>query len=323
MPPCALLLLTLAGAGVSATRVPIFVTTADGNEGFAMVMGLLPYADVHVVAGVSDANSTAAQELMKAGAEVRVVTQSPSPEVFRGCAWAFILAPLTADRLQVGQNLINAAAAAGVVYAALLSVIGDPTTAPLSLDAYFQLESHLASVWRSDRSVTLRTYFYQQNLLLWSRDVQETGRFRLPLSSTCFAPLYNADVASVVAELIRPARVAQGLPKLVNLTGPRVLSGEALAEAASRATGQRLSFEEVNRTEASHILENAAGLDASEAALLLDLIDLQTEAADCALWPSSWVEAITGHPATDVSQFFERNAGSFAVPATELQILKV
>ena len=47
----------------------------------------------------------------------------------------------------------------------------------------------------------LRTFFYQQNLLLWARDAVATDELRLPLLATvgCFAPLFEADVVRVDA----------------------------------------------------------------------------------------------------------------------------
>ena len=54
------------------------------------------------------------------------------PSVFRGVDWVLVLAPLTSDRLEKGRALLNAARAAGVPWAMLLSVVGAERAESLS-----------------------------------------------------------------------------------------------------------------------------------------------------------------------------------------------
>eukprot|EP00927_Polykrikos_kofoidii_P061415 TRINITY_DN56252_c0_g1_i1.p1 TRINITY_DN56252_c0_g1~~TRINITY_DN56252_c0_g1_i1.p1 ORF type:complete len:378 (+),score=25.34 TRINITY_DN56252_c0_g1_i1:78-1136(+) len=305
---------------VSEISSAIFVTTADGPEGSALVTALLLQRGVSgfaskpaVIAGVADLKSAGARKLRALGAELRLVTSPPRAETFEGVPWVFVLAPLTADRFERGRDLIRAAHAGGVRNAVLLSVIGAGPSAPASLGAYYGLECELAQTWPSRSFAVLRTYFYQQNLLLWAADVVSIGAFRLPLASGCFAPLYEADVAAAVTALMQKRAPLVG--QVFNLTGPRVLSGNMIAQVASRAVGRPgLVFEQVNRTVGAGIIEAAGGLDASEAALVLDLLMMQTSPAECAALPSADMWELIRRDATDVSSFFAEHAADFRGP---------
>mmetsp|Transcript_82017 Transcript_82017/g.253461 ORF Transcript_82017/g.253461 Transcript_82017/m.253461 type:complete len:336 (-) Transcript_82017:68-1075(-) len=311
------------GLGCAGQAPAIFVTTADGPEGSAMAAALLASPrKTRVIAGVSALGSPAARKLADAGAELRVVARSPSPEVFAGASWVFVLAPLTADRLERGRELIDAARRGGVKSAALLSVIGAGPDAPSSLGAYYSLELHMQSVWPADSYVVLRTFFYQQNLLLWASDARRTGQLRLPLELGCFAPLYEADVADALAEIMAREQPPGG--RVLNLTGPQEFSGPALAEAASEAIGPPgLTFESINRTTAAKILEGAGGLDPSEASLVLDLLLWQTSPRFCPRWPSPDFHLVTGRQPTSASAFFEQNAAAFHRPPADAGKLRI
>lgn len=265
---------------------------------------------LRVIAGVSASDSPAARKLAAAGAELRVMGSSPSSEAFAGAAWVFVLAPLTSDRLERGRALIDAAHKGGVRNAALLSVIGAGPDAPSSLGAYYSLELYLASLWPKSSFAILRTFFYQQNLLLWAPDARSTGALRLPLESNCFAPLYEADVAEALAVLMASGASPGG--RVLELTGPRAVGGGELAEVASGAIGSPgLAFERTNRSAAARTLEAAGGLDPSEAALVLDLLLWQTSPRFCARWPSPDFQAVVGRPPTDILAFFEQNSAAF------------
>ena len=184
---------------------------------------------------------------------------------------------------------IAAARSANVTSALLLSVAGaDLPGAPSSLGAYRALEIELAQTWPSDHYIVLRTLFYQQNLELWAPDVRAHDTLRLPLSGRKLAPLYQSDVAAVTVHL---ASVATLPPRMrrrtLCLTGPRLLTGPQLAAAATSALGARISYEDVKRAEAEALLVATRALDASEATLLLDLLDWQSRAIES---PSSDVQ---------------------------------
>jgi len=215
-------------AGWTQTIQPqtVFVTSADGPEGTAMVLRLLQHSasssageKLRVVAGVQSIDSPESHALLDAGAVVRevafpIANASSFSDESGVVGWVFVLAPLTSNRREVAVSLIDAAHEAGVEHAILLSVAGTGPSAPASMQDYHAQEEHLSAVWPASKHVTLRTFFYQQNLLLWSNDVQSTGgKLRLPYIKTddsredddCFSPLYEDDVADVVAAFVSGA----------------------------------------------------------------------------------------------------------------------
>ena len=211
------LVLALAGSGegggeAAGTALPVVaVTSADGAEGHALTLALLERRGVgaagSVIAIVASKSSAASQQLAGAGALLRQQPSAgpPPPALFAGAAWTFFLAPLTPDRLARTTALIESAVSAAVPNALLLSVVdGHPSHGPdntTAIGSYFALEAELKARWRGGQFTVLRTFFYQQNLLLWARDAVATDELRLPLSATagCFAPLFEADVVRVDA----------------------------------------------------------------------------------------------------------------------------
>lgn len=308
------------------------VTSADGAEGFAIINALLLDPGIEppsllasqIVALVTDPSSTEARSLHRAGCTIRLET---SPSAFVNTRWALILPPLTDDRLEVATAAIKAAAAAHVETAFLLSVIGaDGADPPPSLNDYGKLERLLSTAFpggsAGGTAVVLQTFFYSSNLLLWAADVKNTSSFRLPLSSTsCLAPLYEADVASTVAALIshsqpQPGALSSRYPlasRTLKLTGPRWHRGATIADAASAAVGVPFAFVPADRRISESILQRSA-LTPSEVALLLDLIDLQQLPGQpaCEGAPGSAdFAALTGRNATSVLRFFQENAQAF------------
>lgn len=192
-------------------------------------------------------------------AQVRAM-EPLSPDVFDGVDWAFILAPLSRDRLKRGTMMIDAAVAAGVSQAILLSVIGAGTCGERNaskLWQYWALEQTVHERF-GPGGVVLRTYFYQQNLAFWAEDAVATGgSLRLPLRNhTGFCPLHQKDVAAVAAEIaknhnVRPDHAGQTF----NLTGPESLNGRELAMVASDAIGRPMEYRDVGRREAMAILD--------------------------------------------------------------------
>lgn len=322
-PCCVLLLLLAIVAGIPpahAGKQTLFVTSADGSEGYRLSHWLLLHnsSAVNLIAGVDNPSCNRSQELRRRGAKLFV--GRPTPDVFRNMAvdWILLLPPLTDDRLQVTIALIDASA--GVANALLLSLIdADDPNGPASFTSYLQMERHLFNHSRTGApglTAVLRTYFYQQNLELWSSSVRSTGGvFELPFH-TCFAPLYEMDVAAVVAALmVKPkaeltATFGSDSHLMLNLTGPRVMTANELAQAASLAISGRYTSKQVSKDAAAGIV-GAAGLSASEATLVVDLLEHQTTDKRCRLGPSTDVQQVTSRPPTDISVFFQENAALF------------
>ena len=288
------------------------VTSADGTEGMAIITSLLTASgEVRVKALVSNMSSPEAQALAALGCEVKL---EGSSDAFAGASDALILPPLTADRRQKGLQAITAAAAAGLRQAFLLSVIGaEQPDAPPSLADYSQLERALNAKFPAT-SIILRTFFYSSNLLLWAADTRAHRALRLPLSGACLAPLYEQDVAAVVRTLILTGPGTERCGRALELTGMTWHAGGTIAAIASAAIGETIQFDPIDNATAAIILENAGGLDASEASLLLDLLALQRRATPPSCdgeSASNDFHRCTGQKPSTLARFFEENAGAF------------
>jgi len=315
------------GRASAAPTSILAVTSADGQEGVALISALLEetaaHVHVHVQAIVANLTSADARRLAEQGCTLRL---EGAPDAFAGASWALILPPLTADRLQRATAAIEQAAAAGVPAAFLLSVIGaDSPSAPPSLADYGKLEQALLRPAAFARAVILRTFFYSSNLLLWARDVRRTRALRLPLpGEACLAPLYAGDVSAVVASLVSPNSQAggradgsgSGCGGVLTLTGPTWHGGASIAAIASAAVGAPLSFDSVQNTTVAAILEaGGGGLDPSEARLLLGLLALQRRPEPCEGRAASrdFLEC-TGRNASSLQRFFTEHAQAFRPP---------
>ena len=71
--------------------------------------------------------------------------------------------------------------------------MADSPDAPESLHVYSRLEERIFAASRGRHTaLVLRTFFYQQNLLLWALDTQRTRALRLPLD-LCIPLLHQVD----------------------------------------------------------------------------------------------------------------------------------
>lgn len=97
-----------------------------------------------------------------------------------------------------------------------------------------------------------RAGFYAENLLLYNTIAQETAKLPLPIGyAHKFAPVALGDVAHVAA-IVATSQGPQGLAdnirgQLITVTGPMMVSGNELANAASQALGKTISFEDIPR----------------------------------------------------------------------------
>lgn len=72
----------------TAVTNTVFVTAADGAEGFPLAIALTKYNTLVVVGGVANSAGEKAQELRAAGITVLVVSSTqPTSESFNGCDW--------------------------------------------------------------------------------------------------------------------------------------------------------------------------------------------------------------------------------------------
>ena len=305
----------------------LLVTEADGGEGFDMTMTLVKISQRSsskfvVVAGVVNLSSSNARALQGVGAALRLVTDPPSTTVFAGVDWVLLM-PADNGAYDRAPGLIKAANDARVSNALMISIMDVSSHAPTPRAQwpYFKVEQYLAATWGTPASgkpleggpaaafAVLRTYFFQEHLLLWSQDVRATAHLRMPLETACFAPLHQDDGAAVVASMANFS-VNMALPfrgQIFNLTGPQVFGGPELAQIAAAAIPlPGLVFTEIDRRSADRILNATAnpGVDG-----LLDLLGSQT--TNCIGLPSPDFHSIVGREPSSIRNFFANNADAF------------
>ncbi|POY75876.1 hypothetical protein BMF94_0959 [Rhodotorula taiwanensis] len=105
----------------------------------------------------------------------------------------------------------------------------------------------------------VRAGFYMENLLLYSKQAQGEGQLPIPIDPDHkFAPVALGDVALLLATIL-VSKGPHGLGdevrgQLIVCTGPQLVAGPELAEAASQALGTKLEFSSVTEAQAKKIL---------------------------------------------------------------------
>jgi uncharacterized protein YbjT (DUF2867 family) len=134
---------------------------------------------------------------------------------------------------------------------------------------------------------------------LASKTVRERGVLALPFGSGRTSPIAAADVARVVAALLRDP--ADRIGNVYELTGPEVLDIDGLAAQYSRALGQSISAEDVAYDEWQREALAPIGLPEHVQQHIATMARLHREGRyDRA---TGDVEQITGRPAQTVEQY--------------------
>ena len=205
----------------------------------------------------------------------------------------------SADRRGEHRSFIGAAAKAGVRHVVYTSFCGADPAATFTLgrdhadaeDAI--LESGMAYTF-------LRDNFYLDILPSFA---DEAGAIRGPAGAGRVAAVARADVADVVAAVLRDPRAH--LDATYTLTGPESLTLTEVAERAGAATGRRLSYVEESEAEA-YASRRAAYPDAAD--WQLDAwVSTYTAIADgsCA-HVTDHVDRLTGHRARTLEEAIAR-----------------
>lgn len=204
--------------------------------------------------------------------------------------WAdtcMLIPPARADRAAVTRTLIDAARAAQHVRSlVLLSAAGceyaEYNRQP-RLRELVELEAAACAPVAAApgfSACVVRAGFCAEHILLCSRASHAAGRIPLPIDDASrFAPVALADVVAVCAHCVTsggPEGLAEGVrDEVLVVTGPELVSGRKLAEAASKNLGMELAFESVSDSQALQLLESEGPLlDQSEKELILEYYSL-------------------------------------------------
>lgn len=134
--------------------------------------------------------------------------------------------------------------------------------------------------------------------ILGSRSVSERGVLALPFGTGRTSPIASADVARVVAALLRDPDNRVG--RVYELTGPAVLDIDGLAEQYSRALGRPITAQDLPLDELGQVLANA-GLPEHVQQHIVTMAQLHRD--DRYNRATDDVEQVLGQPAQSVERY--------------------
>ncbi|KAL9100080.1 MAG: hypothetical protein Q9163_004504 [Psora crenata] len=180
---------------------------------------------------------------------------------------------------------------------------------------------------RSNQVLASSAGFYAENLLLYTPQIQKHQALSLPIGDVHkFSPVALGDVALVAAHVLS-GEGPNGFDdkhrgQLITLTGPTLVNGKDLVNAANTSLGLHLKFENISRyrypaklfmspSEAKRILAKQSEIDPSEQQYLLDYYSLVAEGKTNYISTLAF-HAITGAHPEQPPDFFKAYAQEFS-----------
>jgi NAD(P)H dehydrogenase (quinone) len=254
----------------------IFVTGASGQTGIHVLKHLSNSSDkFEVCAGVYAERQEEAQKCVQeccSGAKVCPIDADDVDsltEAFRGVDDLFIVPTATDYKVSHARNYIRAAKQANVKFVLLLSMTGAEDRNYLFADQFSDIEETLKRSGIENYCV-LRSNFYMQNLLLY-KDQLKAGALPLPIQMGSFNPIDVDDIGKAAQCILANCSAHRG--KWYNLTGPKCLNGQEMAEIFSKVLGNSVKWQDIPRAEARSILRKM-NVPQSEAQGLLEFYEL-------------------------------------------------
>ncbi|TFK81930.1 NAD(P)-binding protein [Polyporus arcularius HHB13444] len=163
----------------------------------------------------------------------------------------------------------------------------------------------------------IRAGFYAENLLLYTKQAQGEGKLPIPIGENHkFAPVALGDVAQIAAHAITsegPHGLADDVRgQILVVTGPQLVAGAELAEAASQALGAKMQFEPITEAAAKKILNSSQGaeVDEAEREYLLEYYSLVREGKTNYTATAAML-AYFGERGQEMSEFFKTYSEEF------------
>ncbi|KAK0636531.1 hypothetical protein B0T17DRAFT_613249 [Bombardia bombarda] len=305
----------------------VCITAVDGQTGFLIAELLLSDKFKQKISSLTglaiDSSSPKTTELEKLGA--KIVAHKPGRErqmvttlKQTGCDTICLVPPAHQDKFDITAELASAAKKAGVQNVLLISSVGcdyaERDKQP-RLREFIDIES-MVLFNKGDPNAPLghspcviRAGFYAENLLLYSAQAQGEGLLPLPIGDIHkFAPVALGDVAHVAAHVLS-GKGEHGFDdrhrgQLMVVTGPMLCSGQELAEAASKALGQKMEFDNIAEREAKRVLKSQSSLDESEQEYILEYYSLVREGKTNYIATTAFHDVTGEHP-TEPDEFFK------------------
>ena len=262
--------------------------------------------------------SSLVARLRELGAEFRTMSSRPGQGVqgdfsdvasltraFSGIDTLYLLLPLVPHKLQLAQNAIAAARAAGVRHIVRSSGAGADPDSPIALA---QLQGRIdALVADSGIAHTfLRPSSFMQNWVNFSAAQIKSGTVHAPHGNGAQSVIDARDIADAAAAvLLDPARHAG---RAYDLTGPQALTDAQMLAEISAAIGCEVRYVDVPEAAARQAMS-----DAGMPPVMVDwMMSLHTVVKQgCAAGVTDDVERLTGHAPRRFADFARENAAAW------------
>ena len=163
--------------------------------------------------------------------------------------------------------------------------------------------------WSGLPAIHVRPTVFLENPLftmLGARTVKDRGVLALPFGTGRTSPIAAADVAAVVAAILRDP--ADRIGAVYELTGPEALDIDGLAEQYAEALGRRITAEDLSLDDGRRLIESV-GLPEHVAQHIATMARLHRE--DRYNRSTDDVARILGRPAQTVAQYVTQHRDLF------------
>ncbi|CAF1207811.1 unnamed protein product [Rotaria sordida] len=306
---------------MAQTNKPILITGAGGGVGSVskIIVDLLRKQNLPVRALVRR-DDDRAQALRELGAEVVIGDLTQLPDVHRavnGCGRVYFSITVASKYLEATLNTIAVAKYYNVEVFVNMSQMTvskmniNQTSLSSQVNAHWLGEQALE--WSGVPFVNLRPTIFMENphLYHWAKSaVAEHNELRIPFGSGRIPPIAAYDVARVAAVIL--VNPAAHMGKSYNLTGPKVVDMNEMANAFSAALGRKIRYVPLDWDEwkATTLKEYISkdGWDQHTADHLENLAHL-IQKGTVEVTPN--VELLTGSPGMDYEEWVKQHAKEF------------
>lgn len=281
---------------------------AAGNNGVATINALINKKQTEGTVRAAVRSVDKATELKRKFPSIEtVVIDLDKPETlkaaYQGVTKVFMIPGNVEAREQHAKNAIVAAVQAGSVEHFLFySVFGAEYESILFGRQFRAGEKYLE---QSGLNWThLRTIFFQDNFFGWADGVKQGGLY-LGIRDGSLAPLNVADVGEIAANILTTSGHDN---KAYNITGPELLSGEAMAKVFTDVSGKNVKYVSPSQEQTLESLLST-GWPEWQAKGMLELFEVFATNQAAVVSPDG--EQLLGRSLTTLKEFISENKAAF------------
>lgn len=290
------------------TKPTLLIIGAAGNNGVATIKSLIEkHQDRFTIrAGVRSQEKADALTARFPGIETAILDldrPETLPAAYQGVQKLFIIIGNVENREEHAKHAIDAAVASGTVKDVLFySVVGAEYESILFGKQFRYGEKYLEE--SGLKWTHLRTIFFQDNFAGWAEGIKQ-GALYFGIRDGQFAPLNVADIGEIAANVLATDG-HEG--QAYNITGPELLSGEAMAKVFGDVTGKPVAYVSPDEaTTLSSLLDT--GWPEWQAKGMLELFELFASNQAAVVSPDG--ETLLGRPLTRLSGYAQANKALF------------